>query len=173
MNRVVAAYPERQIHVVLDNLSTHKAARDMWLKRHQNVHFHYTPTHASWLSQIEIWFSVLTTQSLNGASFQSVKELVAHIGAFIERYNHTARPFLWTKSKVHQKRLRSKAASFLVPVLVMHSEDDQIVPYADSGPLSAKLLKHGTLKTYKDYPHGMPTTHADVINADLLAFIKS
>ena len=60
-----------------------------------------------------------------------------------------------------------------VPVLVMHSEDDQIVPYQAAGPLSAKLLKNGTLKTYKDYPHGMPTTHADVINADLLAFIKS
>lgn len=106
MNRVVVAYPERQIHVVLDNLSTHKPVRDMWLKRHKNVHFHYTPTHASWLSQIEIWFSILTTRSLNGASFGSVKELVAHIEAFIERYNHTARPFLWTKSKVHQKRLR-------------------------------------------------------------------
>ena len=106
MNRVVAAYPERQIHVVLDNLSTHKPTRDMWLKRHKYVHFHYTPTHASWLSQIEIWFSILTTRSLSGASFTSVKELTAHIGAFIERYNHTARPFLWTKSEVHQKRLR-------------------------------------------------------------------
>src|SRR5690349_1878677 len=105
MNRVIAAYPEREIHVVLDNLSTHKPVRDMWLKRHKNVHFHYTPTHAS-LSQIEIWFSILTTQSLNGASFRSVKDPVAHIDAFIERYNHTARPFLWTKSKVHQKRLR-------------------------------------------------------------------
>jgi non-heme chloroperoxidase len=59
-----------------------------------------------------------------------------------------------------------------VPVLVMHSEDDQIVPYADSGPLSAKLLKNGTLKTYKGFPHGMPTTQADIINADLLAFIE-
>ena len=59
-----------------------------------------------------------------------------------------------------------------VPVLVMHSEDDQIVPYVAAGPLSAKLLKNGTLKTYKDFPHGMITTHADTINADLLAFIK-
>jgi non-heme chloroperoxidase len=59
-----------------------------------------------------------------------------------------------------------------VPVLVMHSEDDQIVPYADSGPLSAKLLKNGTLKTYKDFPHGMITTQAATINADLLAFLK-
>jgi non-heme chloroperoxidase len=59
-----------------------------------------------------------------------------------------------------------------VPVLVMHGDDDQIVPYEDSGPLSAKLLKNGTLKTYAGFPHGMPTTHADVINADLLAFIQ-
>ena len=59
-----------------------------------------------------------------------------------------------------------------VPVLVMHGDDDQVVPYADSAPLAAKLLKNGTLKTYKGYPHGMPTTNADVINADLLAFIK-
>ncbi|WP_296949000.1 alpha/beta fold hydrolase [uncultured Massilia sp.] len=59
-----------------------------------------------------------------------------------------------------------------LPVLVQHGDDDQIVPYADSGVLSAKLLKNGTLKTYKGYPHGMPTTHADVINADILAFIK-
>jgi non-heme chloroperoxidase len=60
-----------------------------------------------------------------------------------------------------------------IPVLVMHSEDDQIVPYVASGPRSAELLKNGVLKTYKDYPHGMPTTHADVINADLLEFLQS
>jgi non-heme chloroperoxidase len=60
-----------------------------------------------------------------------------------------------------------------VPVLVMHGDDDQIVPYADSGPLSAKLLKNGTLKTYKGFPHGMPTTEASTINADLLEFFKT
>jgi len=60
-----------------------------------------------------------------------------------------------------------------VPVLVMHGDDDQIVPFADSAPLSAKLLKHGTLKTYAGFSHGMCTTHPDTINADLLAFIES
>jgi len=59
-----------------------------------------------------------------------------------------------------------------VPVLVMHGDDDQIVPYADSAPLSAKLLTNATLKTYKGFPHGMPTTQAATINADLLAFIR-
>jgi non-heme chloroperoxidase len=63
--------------------------------------------------------------------------------------------------------------SISVPTLVMHGDDDQIVPYADAGPLSAKLLKKGTLKTYKGFPHGMCTTEAETINADLLAFIKS
>jgi len=56
---------------------------------------------------------------------------------------------------------------------VVHSEDDQIVPYADAGPKSAALLKNGVLKTYKDLPHGLPTTHADVLNADLLEFFQS
>jgi non-heme chloroperoxidase len=60
-----------------------------------------------------------------------------------------------------------------VPVLVMHGDDDQIVPYADSAPLSAKLVKNGTLKTYKGFPHGMPATNADTINNDLLAFLRS
>jgi non-heme chloroperoxidase len=62
--------------------------------------------------------------------------------------------------------------SIEVPVLVIHSEDDQIVPYADAGPLSAQLLPNGTLKTYKDLPHGCHSTHPDLINADLLAFFK-
>ena len=62
---------------------------------------------------------------------------------------------------------------FTVPTLVMHGDDDQIVPYADSAPLSAKLVKGAVLKTYKGFPHGMPTTNADRINADLLAFFKA
>ena len=60
-----------------------------------------------------------------------------------------------------------------VPTLVMHGDDDQIVPFADAAPLSVKLLKHGTLKVYPGYPHGMCTVHADVINPDVLAFIRS
>jgi non-heme chloroperoxidase len=62
--------------------------------------------------------------------------------------------------------------SIEAPTLVMHGDDDQIVPYKDAGPLSAKLLKHATLKIYPGFPHGMLTTHADVINRDLLSFIK-
>ena len=64
-------------------------------------------------------------------------------------------------------------APAVVPVLVMNGDADQIVPYATSGPRAVKLVQNGTLKTYAGYPHGMPTTHADVINADLLTFIQS
>ena len=106
MNRVVKQHPDRDIHVILDNLSTHKPKRDMWRKRHPNVQFHYTPTHASWLSQVEIWFSVLARRSLSGASFRSVQQFKAHIESFIGSYNETARPFIWTKCIVHQKRLK-------------------------------------------------------------------
>ncbi|MDU9404432.1 alpha/beta hydrolase [Pseudomonas sp. zfem004] len=60
-----------------------------------------------------------------------------------------------------------------IPVLVMHGDDDQIVPYENAGVRSAELLRNGTLKLYKSYPHGMPTTHAETINADLLAFVRS
>jgi transposase len=106
MNRIVAQHEGKDIHVIVDNLSTHKPKRDMWLKRHPNVRFHYTPTHASWLNQIEIWFSILAGKSLKGASFGNVRELVAHIDNFIASYNDNARPFVWTKSAVHQKRLK-------------------------------------------------------------------
>ena len=106
MNRIVGANPDRDIHVILDNLNTHKPKNDRWLKKHKNVHLHYTPTKASWLNQVEIWFSILSGKSLSGASFGSVTELKAHIEAFIGSYNETARPFVWQKSQVHQKRLK-------------------------------------------------------------------
>jgi transposase len=106
MNRVVKLYEGKEIHVVLDNLSTHKPKRDLWLARHPNVHFHYTPTHTSWLNQIEIWFSILSGKSLKGGSFRSVQELIAHITSFIADYNDQAKPFAWTKSVVHQKRMK-------------------------------------------------------------------
>jgi transposase len=106
MNRVVKLYEGKEIHVVIDNLSTHKPKRDLWLARHPNVHFHYTPTHTSWLNQIEIWFSILSGSSLKGGSFCSVQELIAHITRFIADYNDQAKPFVWTKSVVHQKRMK-------------------------------------------------------------------
>lgn len=107
MNEVVAQYPDQEIHVVLDNLSTHKPKHDLWLKSHPRVSFHFTPTHSSWLNQVETWFSILSRQSLRGASFTSVKQLCAHIEAYIRSYNRTATPFHWKKKAVHQSTPKS------------------------------------------------------------------
>ena len=108
MNQVVADYPEHEIHVVLDNLSTHKPKRDLWLARHTNVHFHFTPTHASWLNQVEIWFSILSRGALQGASFTAVRELRTAIDAFIQAYNASATPFQWLKARVRPNGLASR-----------------------------------------------------------------
>jgi len=105
MNRVVSAHPDREIYVILDNLNTHKPKRDMWLARNKNVHFHYTPTHASWLNQVEVWFSLLARYALKGANFTSPKELREAIDRFIAAYNPTAHPFEWTKEVVHPRSL--------------------------------------------------------------------
>lgn len=93
MNSVTAAFPDRKLHVILDNLNTHKK-NEHWLKAHPNVQFHFTPTSASWLNQVEVWFSILQGQSLSGASFTSLKQLEQHINAYINAYNDKAEPFV-------------------------------------------------------------------------------
>src|SRR5215472_16862000 len=110
MNRVIAEHPGREIHVILDNLNTHKPKRDRWLARHKNVHFHFTPTHASWLNQVEIWFSILSAKALAGASFTSPRQVREQIDAFINAYNQDAHPFEWTKQVVHSRHPRAKYA---------------------------------------------------------------
>ncbi|CAP44079.1 IS630-like element IS1066 family transposase [Bordetella petrii] len=107
MDEVVADQPaDRQIHVILDNLSTHKKNED-WLAAHPNVTFHFTPTSASWLNQVEIWFGIFQRKTLNNASFQSTEHLVAAIHAFTAAYNENAAPFVWRKREVRGTQLRN------------------------------------------------------------------
>jgi transposase len=101
MNDLVGAHPGEEIHVVLDNLNTHKPKEDRWLKAHPNVHFHFTPTYSSWLNQVECWFSILSRSALRGASFTSPKQLRDAIDRFVKVYNEKAAPFEWTKAVVH------------------------------------------------------------------------
>ena len=113
MNQVVAAHPESDLHVILDNLSTHKPKDDAWLRAHPRVTLHFTPTHASWLNQVEVWFSVLSRAALRGASFTSPAQLRQAIDDFLAAYNPKAHPFVWTKVKVHQKTPASKYADLI------------------------------------------------------------
>lgn len=110
MNELIADYGGRQIHVILDNLNTHKPKNDRWLARHKNVHFHYTPTHASWLSQIEIWFSILSRRALRGRSFTHPRQVRAAIDDFTEVHNQAAAPFEWRKRHVAHKTLKKSYA---------------------------------------------------------------
>ncbi len=110
MNGVIVDYPDREIHVVLDNLNTHKPKRDLWLARHPNVHFHFTPTHASWMNQVEVWFSILSCSALQGASFTSPKQVRTQIDGFIESYNERAKPFSWKAATVRQKHLGTRVS---------------------------------------------------------------
>ncbi len=111
MNEVIADYPaDTEFHVILDNLSTHKPKHDRWLARHPTVHLHFTPTHASWLNQIEIWFSILYRAALRGASFTAPRQVRHAIDRFIAAYNPEAAPFEWRKAVVHAVPLKHRYA---------------------------------------------------------------
>jgi transposase len=108
LDGVVAELPtDREIHVILDNYSTHKKNSDWLAKYDGRVHFHFTPTSASWLNQVEIWFSLLTRKALRGASFSSKDELRSAIEAFVARTNEHPKPFHWRKRQVKGSQLRN------------------------------------------------------------------
>jgi len=111
MNQVIADYPaDVQIHVILDNLNTHKPKHDRWLARHNNVYFHYTPTHASWMNQVEFWFSIMARAALRGGSFTSPEQVREAIDEFVAVYNPQATPFEWRKEVVHPVPLKRRYA---------------------------------------------------------------
>src|SRR6266576_2675786 len=106
LNDVVRAFPERELHMILDNLNIHKneAAR-RWLKRHPRAHFHYTPTHASWVNMVEVFFSILGKQGLSQSVHTSKRDLKEFLLDFIARNNENPRPFVWTKGPEQLQRI--------------------------------------------------------------------
>ncbi len=91
------ASPDKEIHIIVDNLALHKHPNvKQWLADHPRVHMHFTPTHASWLNQIELWFSSLQRQKLKRAVFTSIENLIDQVFQYIKEYNSSARPFAWT-----------------------------------------------------------------------------
>ncbi len=111
MDRVVAELPEdKEVHVIVDNYCIHKK-NEAWLSQHKNVFFHYTPTSASWLNQVEIWFGIMSRKALRGASFKNTEELREAIEAFVNAYRKTARPFVWRKREVRGSQLRNTIAN--------------------------------------------------------------
>jgi transposase len=107
MDQVVTNLPDgKEIHVILDNYCIHKK-NDAWLAAHPNVHFHFTPTSASWLNQVEIWFGIFSRKALRGANFKSIEQLRQAIEAFVAAYGPTAKPFVWRKREVKGSQLKN------------------------------------------------------------------
>jgi len=109
MDQVLSELPDgdqKEIHVILDNYCIHKR-NDEWLAAHPNVTFHFTPTSASWLNQVEIWFGIMSRKALKNASFGSVKELRLAIEDFIKVYQQNAKPFVWRKREVKGSQLKN------------------------------------------------------------------
>jgi transposase len=107
MDTVVAEYPkDRELHVILDNYCTHKKV-DAWLAAHPQVHFHYTPTSASWLNLVEVWFCLLSRKVLRQGSFTSTDNLRQAIEDFITVYSQNPTPFQWRKREVRGSQLRN------------------------------------------------------------------
>lgn len=106
MDDVLKSYPQRELHVVLDNLNIHKnqAAKE-WLLRHPRVHFHYTATHASWMNMIECFFSILSRQGLSQSVHRSKRELKEYLLRYLNKYSENPRPFTWTKGPEQLQRI--------------------------------------------------------------------
>ena len=111
MNEVVAEHPGLEDHVIIDMLEDHKPDDDRWLARRPRVHFHYTPTRASWLNQVEIWFSLLTRHALRPGGFAHPQQVRQAIDAYTEAFDEQAAPFEWTKRFVAQRPLPKYYAS--------------------------------------------------------------
>jgi transposase len=114
MDKVVAEFSEdRELHVILDNYCIHKK-NDAWLAAHSNVFFHFTPTSASWLNQVEIWFGIFSRKALRGASFCNTEQLRQAIENYITAYGPTAKPFIWCKREVKGAQLKNTIENFCI-----------------------------------------------------------
>ena len=99
LRQVARAYPDRELHLVMDNYAAHKRIeiRD-WLTANPRVHVHFIPTSASWMNLVEVWFGIVERQAIHRGTFRSVRELTGKIRAFIDGWNDRSHPFVWTKT---------------------------------------------------------------------------
>ena len=114
LKHVARAYPDVELHLVMDNYATHKHPKvKAWLADNPRIHVHFTPTSGSWLNMVEVWFGIIEKQAIHRGSFHSVRDLMIKIRQFITGWNHRCHPFIWTKpadqiiDKINRKRNRT------------------------------------------------------------------
>jgi len=114
LQHVARAYPDRELHLVMDNYATHKRPEvKAWLAKNPRIHVHFTPTSGSWLNLVEVWFGIIERQAIRRGVFPSVRDLTVKIRAFITGWNTRSHPFIWTKTadeiltKINRKRSRT------------------------------------------------------------------
>lgn len=96
---LVRVYPRKQLHIVLDNVSSHQTPEvKRWLRRHPRVQLHFTPTGSSWINQVETWFSILSRRAIRRGAFKSLGALIDAIQGFLDAWNESSKPFVWVKS---------------------------------------------------------------------------
>ena len=99
LKQVARAYPDTELHLVMDNYAAHKHPKvHAWLADHPRIHVHFTPTHASWMNLVEVWFSLVERQAIHRGTYTSVNDLNAKIRAYIDGWNDRGHPFTWTKT---------------------------------------------------------------------------
>jgi transposase len=111
LKHVARAYPDRELHLVMDNYAAHKHPNvNAWLAGNSRIQVHFTPTSGSWLNLVEVWFSIIERQAIHRGSFPSVRDLMIKIRAFISGWNDRCHPFIWTKpaDQVLEKIKRKK-----------------------------------------------------------------
>jgi transposase len=111
LKHVARAYPDVELHLVMDNYGTHKHAKvRAWLAENPRIHIHFTPTSGSWLNMVEVWFGIIERQAIHRGSFPTVRDLMIKIREFITGWNRRKHPFIWTKpaeeilGKIERKR---------------------------------------------------------------------
>lgn len=118
MDEVVVGYDGREVHVVLDNLSTHSGSDvEKWLGKHPNVTFHFTSTGSSWLNQVEIWLGIITKQAIRRGTFRSVRRLITTINNYIDNWNRDTKPFTWTAT----------ADDIITKVRILHQDFEKLL----------------------------------------------
>ena len=144
LKHVARAYPDVELHLVMDNYATHKHPKvKAWLAANPRIHVHFTPTSGSWLNMVEVWFGIIERQAIHRGSFPSVRDLMIKIREFITGWNHRKHPFIWTKPADDSPRQDRTANVNTSQLHATRAGDDQLEGHRSGQPASCYVARRG------------------------------